>query len=628
MLRVIDELPDQLYQMLEKDKELSFLAVPEPRRQQLINAGYITIDEEGQETHVSHPTVQQWAKYLGLSTNFEVPEDYDGSKHDDTAIQTLHFPSEMEGKLRSIRTKANSLIEESGANALYLAFGFLEWYESEDSKQTRSAPLFLVPVQLVKGRLNKQLGTYEYRLKASGAEIISNLSLKEKLRIDFGMALPDLEEDDTPEEYFKKVQDILHSHPSWKIKRFITLSLFNFSKLLMFLDLDPQRWPNESIADNELVKQFFEGVDQQDSGTGGGFLGEHTIDAIPDIHSNFPLIDDADSSQHSALIDAIEGKNLVIEGPPGSGKSQTITNLIAAAMQQGKKVLFVAEKLAALEVVRRKLDNAGLGDFCLELHSHKSQKSKVLEDLKRRIDNRGKYPAPVELDTAIRRYEELKEQLQSHAEAISKQWKETGRTIHEILCASVRFQQSVTKPAESLLPTNFDTSQLTPYFIDKVRDTVTSFVSVYQKVAAQLKEDGTIQSHPWYGVNNTRLQHFDTTRVTGALQSWQESLVELEDALQAINSHLGTPGYTTVAEAEGLSRDIRSLPELCGDEFLESVSKLKGNDLILAEEYLSEYEEILLVYEQLGRILKSDYLQDLEKLDESKPLTAELVRIT
>ncbi|OQX35627.1 MAG: hypothetical protein B0D91_10465 [Oceanospirillales bacterium LUC14_002_19_P2] len=441
------------------------------------------------------------------------------------------------------------------------------------------------------------------------------------------MALPDLEVDDTPENYFRKVKDILHSHPSWNIKRYITLSLFNFSKLLMFLDLDPQRWPGASIASNELVKRFFQGVDQPGAGS-SSFLGELTIDAIQDIHAHFPLIDDADSSQHSALIDAIEGKNLVIEGPPGSGKSQTITNLIAAALMQGKKVLFVAEKLAALEVVRRRLDNAGLGNFCLELHSHKSQKSKVLEDLKIRIENSGKHPNPVDLDNTIRRYEELKDQLQAHAEAINKQWKDTGRTIHEILSASVRFQQSVTVTADNLLPEKYETSQLTPYFVDKVRDTVTSFISVYKKVAAQLKEDGTIQNHPWYGVNDTNLQHFDTAKVTSALQGWQEALEELEDALQAINQHLGIPGYTAVGEAEGLSRDIRSLPELRGDEFLESVPNLKGKDLTLTEDYLSEYKNILLIYEQLGRQVRDDFLGDLGRLNRLKPLTAELVRIT
>src|SRR5258708_2208337 len=110
-----------------------------------------------------------------------------------------------------------------------------------------------------------------------------------------------------------------------------------------------------------------------------------------------PLICDADSSQHSALIDAARGKNLVIEGPPGTGKSQTITNLIAASIANGKRVLFVAEKMAALEVVKRRLDNCGLGDFCLELHSHKTSKVGLLKSLEGRIRASTGFPAPTTL---------------------------------------------------------------------------------------------------------------------------------------------------------------------------------------------------------------------------------------
>src|SRR6185436_21092895 len=108
---------------------------------------------------------------------------------------------------------------------------------------------------------------------------------------------------------------------------------------------------------------------------------EYPIDA-PELKKDVPdLIRDADSSQHSALIHALRGQNLVIEGPPGTGKSQTITNLIAAALARGKTVLFVSDKLAALEVVRHRLDKVGLGIFCLELHSHKTQKRKLLDDI-------------------------------------------------------------------------------------------------------------------------------------------------------------------------------------------------------------------------------------------------------
>ena len=93
---------------------------------------------------------------------------------------------------------------------------------------------------------------------------------------------------------------------------------------------------------------------------------------------------DEKPSQHSALVDVMKGKNLVVQGPPGTGKSQTITNIIANALAAGKRVLFLAEKQAALEVVKRRLDWAGLGDFCLELHSDKSSPKSVISSIQAR----------------------------------------------------------------------------------------------------------------------------------------------------------------------------------------------------------------------------------------------------
>jgi hypothetical protein len=257
-----------------------------------------------------------------------------------------------------------------GTNILYLALGFLEWYESRDSDVENLAPLFLVPVQLKKGKLNRRTGAYQYKISFTGEDIVPNLSLREKLRIEFGIALPELDENSTPESYFEIVQRLIdENQPRWKLKRFITLTLLNFSKLLMYLDLDPDRWPeNSKICDHSLVKRLLGG--SQDSSEGGGSLSfeeDYEIDKISNIHQTYPIIFDADSSQHSALVDVIDGRSIVIEGPPGTGKSQTIANVIAAAISQNKTVLFIAEKLAALEVVKRRLDSVGLGDFCLEL---------------------------------------------------------------------------------------------------------------------------------------------------------------------------------------------------------------------------------------------------------------------
>ncbi|HTF68042.1 MAG TPA: AAA domain-containing protein, partial [Edaphobacter sp.] len=150
--------------------------------------------------------------------------------------------------------------------------------------------------------------------------------------------------------YFAKFADILKLKRTWSIRRHVTLALLSFGKLLMYRDLDPKTWPaGQRIAQHPLVRELFEGSKNPDI----ALAEEYPIDA-PELVKDVPhLIRDADSSQHSALVHALRGQNLVIEGPPGTGKSQTITNLIAAVLAKGKTVLFVAEKLAALEVVRR-----------------------------------------------------------------------------------------------------------------------------------------------------------------------------------------------------------------------------------------------------------------------------------
>jgi hypothetical protein len=205
-LRVIDELPDQLAEMLLNETEMRFLPVPEPTEEALIEAGYLVRNPESGELEKARnePSAEEWARHLGLATAYEVPTasaEGNGRKHGDKAIQTLLYPYELEARLKGLYQAAGSAIEEMGANILYLTFGFLEWYESPASDTPRLAPLFLLPARLHKGRLNPKTHTYEYTLSYSGEEIIPNLSLREKLHVDFGMALPELDEESRPEAY-------------------------------------------------------------------------------------------------------------------------------------------------------------------------------------------------------------------------------------------------------------------------------------------------------------------------------------------------------------------------------------------------------------------------------------------
>ena len=630
-LRIIDELPNQLMETLLADTEMRFEAIPEPIEKKLVEEGYLQFDEETQQLVrlCNDPTATEWAKHLGFATSYEVPESSieDGpGKHSDTAIQTLLYPYEMEGRLKKLLQKAESAIQEMGANILYLAFGFLEWYDANGSDNARVAPLFLVPVRLYKGRLNKATGTYEYTLSYSGEDIIPNLSLREKLRADFAMALPDLDENTVPEDYFSEVQALIKDkQPRWRVRRHISLALLNFSKLLMYLDLDPARWPEKAnIVDHPVVSRFLSGCGQvtnaeDDSADDLGFGEEYRIDEMDEVHAKYPLIDDADSSQHSALIDVIDGKNLVIEGPPGTGKSQTITNLIAAAMAQGKKVLFVAEKLAALEVVRSRLDNAGLGEFCLELHSHKSQKRKVLGEVDKRLKKHGCYRHPKDIEVVIARYEELKTSLKNHAEKINRPWKNTGKTLHEIFMAATRYRNAIWTNPEELHPEGYDGSNYDAAAQHRNKDQVEAYHKVYQAVARQLDGDAALQDHPWYGVRNGDLQIFDLNRVKKSLGAWQDSLLQIHSQQKDIAYTLGCyePAVAeTLTEAQTFLDELESIPVLKGDEFLERLSVLHGDMLDKTQRYLKLFENIQDMYTSITKTTGPKILQDLTVVDQ------------
>jgi len=628
-LGVIDELPDQLAETLLSEKEMRFLPVPEPNRDELIDAGYIKIDEEtGQEVRVlKDPSAKEWAKHIGLSTKYEVPspevEKVD-ERHSDNAIQTLLFPYELESKLKNLLHLSTSAIQEMGANILYLSFGFLEWFDTTNDSP-RIAPLFLLPARIQKGRLNPKLKTYEFILSYSGEDLIPNLSLREKLKADFALVLPDLDEGTTPETYFKEVTALVEKNqPRWKVRRYITLALLNFSKLLMYLDLDPNRWPkNSNIINHPLVTRFLSGYDPEngidnDSKEGFGFGEEYPIDEIENIHIKYPLVDDADSSQHSALIDAVDGKNIVIEGPPGTGKSQTITNLIAAALSQGKRVLFVAEKLAALEVVRRRLDATGLGEFCLELHSHKSQKRKILDEVETRLKKHRGYRKPNEIGIDIARFEDLKLELKKHAERINCLWKNTGKTLHEIFMAATRYREIIGVNPDIFHPKGYDGEVFDVANQRLVMDQVQGYRRVYQAVAGRLNGETDLQHHPWFGVNNGELQVFDLGKVTTALETWQGSLQKLIDDRKILAEGLNckeTLIPKTLKDMSFLLKDFQNLPVLKGDELLDRLPGLKGEILEKGKNYLKLFEEIQNQYSILSEKIDHDILKDLTVID-------------
>lgn len=255
VVRVVDELPDELAKILLSEKAMTAVAIPEPTSEQLIEHGYIEWSEE-EERYISlkkDPTPREWAEILGLQCDYDLPtssEHTDDGRHTDLDLQSLLFEPALNASLKKLATEAKTSIDETGNNILFLSLGFLEWYDQVDGGKKRLAPLYMIPVSIEKKTVK---GVSIYKLKYTGEDIIPNLTLREKLELDFGLTLPDITQVDEherlllPEEYFSEVSALLarkSNDPNvkqWKVRRFGTLATLSLGKLLMYLDLDPRK---------------------------------------------------------------------------------------------------------------------------------------------------------------------------------------------------------------------------------------------------------------------------------------------------------------------------------------------------------------------------------------------------
>ena len=267
--------------------------------------------------------------------------------------------------LKNISKKAKSAVEETGVNIAYIAFGFIHWTENETAQQVMRAPILLVPVTI-----ENESFIEPYYVKVTDDEIIVNPTFAFKLQNEYGIKLPEFDDDEGIEAYFAKIKELV-AKLKWTVSTECKMGIFSFLKINMYRDLKDN---GEKIVKNKNVRALLGEMDTNSDLESSEDV--HGIDLL-DLHN----VVDADSSQAEAIEMALCGKSFVLQGPPGTGKSQTITNMIAECLLNGKKVLFVSEKLAALNVVYEKLKNVGLEEFCLELHSHKANKRQLIEEL-------------------------------------------------------------------------------------------------------------------------------------------------------------------------------------------------------------------------------------------------------
>lgn len=292
----------------------------------------------------------------------------------------------LDGNLLTLLTAAKTGMEEGGANTLYLALGLLRWTEAEKADAAHLAPILLVPVTL-----SRQSVRSGYRLIRHDDETIINPTLLQLLKSAFELntsGLDVLHTDDSGVDVKRILQAFrlaTRELPKWEVREEAHLGIFSFTKYLMWKDLQDR---SEQLKANRVVKHLIEHPGEPFSAERYESTERLRLDDAyrpQDIRA--PML--SDSSQFEAICAVDSAHDLVLEGPPGTGKSQTITNIIANTLAKGKTVLFVAEKVAALEVVHRRLTEVGLAPFCLELHSSKTKKTDVLAQLGKALDVSG-----------------------------------------------------------------------------------------------------------------------------------------------------------------------------------------------------------------------------------------------
>jgi hypothetical protein len=341
------------------------------------------------------------------------------------ALQTSHDERSLQSRLLGSYHAARTHLEERGVNILFMAVGMLHWYEDDNSHRELKAPLLLVPVELTRANAQER-----FKLRYSDEDVEGNVSLSAKLAeftIDYP-ALPEIEDLDL-RRYFDAIEAQTAPRKRWRVERDeIALGFFSFSKFLMFKDLDAGKWSTPENPDGGALLAAMLRDGFKDGGP------SYSEDAYLDkaVAPNLlRQVVDADSSQALAMLDVASGRNLVIQGPPGTGKSQTITNLIADAIGARKRVLFVAEKSTALEVVKRRLDKVNLGDACLELHSHSANKKAVLAELKRTL-TLGR-PSSGVGKWSLDHFKETRDQLNAYCLAVNTPINASGWTPHQVM---------------------------------------------------------------------------------------------------------------------------------------------------------------------------------------------------
>ncbi len=415
-IEVFGEDSASLYKILVEDsKRMSFVGKPDPLGTRIPSRQF----DDGDEVSLAEYRRDAEEEMDAFLENAAMPID-----QLDTKLNTKELESVLQPKLRTVLREARIANEELGINTLFLTLGMLEW--QDDAQRTCRAPLLFLPVDL------QPQANGGVRLIHAGSDVGTNLPLAAKLN-EFNIKLPNWDDDKGMLTYLSEIESTINGFQKWKVNRDeVHLDFFNYEKYAMYVDLGGETWAEgQKPWDNADIQAIF----ATGYSAGESRVNEEThldtVRTITDSHEIF----DADGSQTIALIRAAEGFSMVVEGPPGTGKSQTIANIIAEGVASGKTILFVSAKRAALDVVKRRLTDADLGPMCLDMHDKLTNRREFYAELKRTVDRNVVLKSDEE---RVLRLGQLRARLNQHCEAVNEVLNPFCCTPFEAMCELAR----------------------------------------------------------------------------------------------------------------------------------------------------------------------------------------------
>ena len=442
-----------------------------------------------------------------------------------------HLPEvDMSRSMTELYRSAKMAIEENGANTLFLVLGVMRWYETASSERPRYAPVLLMPVEIL-----RRSGQKSFAIRSREEDTFANITLLEMLRQDHGVdvsALGELPRDGQGVDVRTSLNFFRHAirtQPRWDVEELAFIGHFSFSKFVMWNDIHQHA---DRIADNKVVRSLLESRLQWQPPVSAA---KKTIEKQPDIL--LPIV--ADGSQMEAIRAAVAGESFILHGPPGTGKSQTITNIIANALYRGKRVLFVAEKMAALEVVQKRLAEIGLGEVCLELHSNKARKTAVLKQLKAMIETPA-VPTPPQFEQDAQRISALDAALAAYANSLHRPGP-SGLSVYDAIS---RYMPHAGVPVD----VSFDTawvSSLSAADLTMIHERCEALETVLRLL-------GDVRNHSLQDLGLSNYSQTLRETVAGKLQAIPDRLDRLRQQTAKLMYALGLP--VTIRTEEDIDR--------------------------------------------------------------------------